>query len=439
MLLLYVMALALALRCLYLPSAAVSVAGLLVLCAISQVSRVRTLHVLEFGVALVSGPWKLGRRIGALARGIGTQGGLRARPLLSVGISLALTSAFLLVLCLANPVLGQFVLSGVTWLWRHLPTLDRITVWLGALVVGLTLLRPSLRSPFTWREDAERTQEAPAFEGLVARNSFVGLNILLLVHQCIDAPNVLGFRAPAGVSTQEYARAGALWITVVLVMINVMLGFFFRAGLAVDTRARTSRLLAYGVIGQAFVLAMTTYERMWLHVKVGGLSNLHFVGFVGATMVTLALASIAYKLARAKSFAFLLRRQLEIAAVALVVFLVTPTQAISARVNVSRIQAGELRPVVHLLEQAENPESAALLLPLLEHPNRTMREGIRGLLAKELVKLQADREEVRGRGPFAWSYAGIKTLDMLERKLGPNPEVDLDAVATLLQAMAETY
>jgi hypothetical protein len=96
---------------------------------------------------------------------------------------------------------------------------------------------------------------------------------------------------------------------------------------------------------------------------------LRIVGFLGASLVVFAMAMITYKLVKAKTFSFVLRRQLEAFAVCTVLFVLLPTHALAARVNVQRIQQGELGPAVQLFAQSKSEESAALLIPLLDHPN----------------------------------------------------------------------
>jgi Domain of unknown function (DUF4173) len=446
---------ALALRCLYLPSGWVSLMGILMLAAIAQATRMRALHVIEYGVALTSVPFKLGRRIHAFARGLAAYGVLRQRgSALSIAIPIAIVSAFASVFCLANPVLERLILGALHWLQNHFPSLERMALWSAVSIAALTLVRPALRMPLAWQEranpddadaeaDAEASDSRP-MEQAIARNALIGLNALFLLQNLLDAPQMLAFQAPAGMTTRQYAHAGALWLTVALLMLNATIGFFFRSRLAVAPHARNVRRLAYGLVAQGFVLSACTYERMLLHVHTVGLSNLHIVGFIGATMVVVGMVAIAYKLARAKTFAFLLRRQLEVAVAALVVFAVLPTHALSARFNVARIQAGELHPVIHLFAQAKSAESAALLLPLCGHPNAVVRNGIRALLASEARVVQARARWAREHGILTWNYADAHAASSFAEALGA-PEVDagradaIDALAELAREQDDAF
>jgi Domain of unknown function (DUF4173) len=428
------MASALALRCLYQPSAFVSVMGLVVLAAIAQGMHVRALHVLEYGVALVSSFSKLGHRLRALSNRLGAYGVLLDGSLL---ISFSIVAAFAIVLCLANPLLETLLLNSFLWLQAHVPSFERIALWCFALCVSLVLLRPSLKTPYTWNESAERLRESSRIEHRVAFNSLVGLNVLFLVQNLLDAPQMLSFRPPEGMTTRAYAHAGAFWLTVALLMLNATIGGLFRAGLAVDPQTRTVRRLAYMVLAQGFVLSACTYERMVLHVYTVGLSNLHIVGFIGATMVAMGMGTLLYKLARAKSFAFLLRRQLEIFAVALVLFALLPTHALSAQFNVARILAGELRPTLHLVAQAQNAESAAVLVPLIHHANPTVRSGVRALLHAEVRVLRREQASIANLGLLSWRYAGPHALGVLSQALRAEPEsVNEDAAIRDLSLMA---
>jgi hypothetical protein len=76
---------------------------------------------------------------------------------------------------------------------------------------------------------------------------------------------------------------------------------------------------------------------------------------------------------------------------------VAPTHLLSARINVARIQSGEYRPVLHTFRQSHETESAAALLPLLDHPDLRVRQGVAALLQDEHEKLG---EEARLRATW---------------------------------------
>jgi hypothetical protein len=414
----------LALRSLYLPSVFVTFVGFAVIAAIAQAIRMPSLYVPEFLLSLIAVGLKLGRRIQAFARGVTKPLNLSSfwSKAATVLIPLILVSVFAGVLSLANPVVAEMIANALRWITFDLPSLWRVAIWIASFWAALMLLRPSLRRAFSWPENAEREQTARPFALALARNSLVGLNLLFLAYNITDAKHLVAFRPPPGMTTQDYAHQGAFWLTVALSMVNATIGFFFRDGLAVDPVAKRTRALGYGLLAQSFVLAGFTYQRMWIHVAHTGLSNLRIVGFLGASLVVFAMAMITYKLAKAKTFAFVLRRQLEAFATCTVVFALLPTHALSAHVNVQRIVQGELGPIVHLFAEAKSEESAALLAPLLTHPNDTVRHGVHALLLRETRELSAEVERNRGAGVLARDFASEDSAAKLQEALAEHQE-----------------
>jgi hypothetical protein len=432
-------ALLLALRSLYLPSVYVTMVGFVVIAAIAQVIRVKGLRVPEFAQALVVVHFKVVRRVRAFAKGVNGALNLSSfwSKLATVVLPLVLVSAFAGVLSLANPVLAAAITNVFRWLAFYFPSPWRMAMWALCFIPALLLLRPSALRPKSMREDAASDQEAKPFALSIARNSLLGLNVLFLAHNVTEASQLIAFRAPAGMSTQDYAHAGAFWLTLALMMVNATIGLFFRDCLAVDPRAKLARVFGYGVLAQSFVLAGFTFERMAIHVSHTGLSNLRIVGFLGASLIVFAMSLITYKLARAKTFTFLLRRQLEAFAACCVLFAVLPTHLVSARLNVTRLQQGELGPVVHLFAQSQSEESAAVLLPLLDHTDDRIRHGVRALILKEAKRLEADVQKQRASGLLAWNFASANTLRTLQPALAAHQEAF--PACTGIPARAEAY
>ena len=114
------------------------------------------------------------------------------------------------------------------------------------------------------------------------------------------------------------------------------------------------------------------------------------MGILDTTLVVAGLVAVALKLRRRHTLTWLVRRQLDAFAVALVLYAVFPTHLVSARVNVARIENGEYRPVLHMFRQSTQPESAASLLPLLGHSDVRVRQGVAALLEHEREVLSHD-------------------------------------------------
>jgi hypothetical protein len=130
---------------------------------------------------------------------------------------------------------------------------------------------------------------------------------------------------------------------------------------------------------------------------------------------------VGVKLLRQRSFVWLLRRQLDALVVGLLGFSLLPTHLVSARVNVSRVMAREYQSLVNVEEQAAEVESAAALLPLLDHDDERIRRGVAALLLNERDNIR--RIEKAKAGWRDGDYATRSTGRALEAASGK-----LDAV-----------
>jgi hypothetical protein len=178
-----VLAALLALRAAYSPSLAVTVCGVLVIAALSQAMRTRSLQVPEFAIALIATMAFAVRRCAAVVRGVGvalriTDLGARAA---AAGISLAVVAGFTLLLAFANPELGSMVTAVFNWTLAHIPSWTRLATWCVSLLAGALLLRPAIRK-FVPAATAASTVVASPMRQRVARHTLLGLNSLLSNH-----------------------------------------------------------------------------------------------------------------------------------------------------------------------------------------------------------------------------------------------------------------
>ena len=381
-------------RCAYDPTTGTVLSGLALLVLFTLTLRARRTFLPEAMVSALSAVAKMPSRIGAAVAGVQRivartrVGNIAVLPIV---IPLALSLVFAGVFALANPLVAH----GLEVAWNALssviafPSPLRIFFWGISLVGAFVLLRPSIRLA-KGSEAAVAEGEATPTSLLVARNALSALNVLFLLYNALDAAFLWSGATPAGMSTQRYAHAGAFWLTVALVMCTGVIGVMFRGPLSHDARARTSRTLAYVWMAQGLVLALGTYRRIGIHIAHSGLSDLRIVGITGTTLVVAGVVAVALKLHRRHAFTWLVRRQLDAFALALVLYAVFPTHLVSARVNVARIEGGEYAPVLHMFRQSQQPESAAELLPLLAHKDARVRQGVATLLESEQKALSAD-------------------------------------------------
>jgi hypothetical protein len=384
---------AVAVRCVYDPTNGTMLSGLALLVLFTLTLRARRTFLPEAMVSALSAVSKLPSRIGAAAAGVQR---LAARTrvgkisVLPIIIPLALCGVFAGVFALANPVVAhgldvacQAIASVIAF-----PSPLRIFFWALSLAAAFALLRPAIRLA-QGSEAAVAEGEATPTSLLVARNALGALNVLFLLYNALDAACLWSGATPAGMTSQRYAHAGAFWLTVALVMCTGVIGVMFRGPLSHDARAKTARTLAYVWMGQGLILALGTYRRIAIHIAHSGLSDLRIVGITGTTLVVAGVVAIALKLHRRHTFTWLVRRQLDAFAMALVLYAVFPTHLVSARVNVARIEGGEYAPVLHMFRQSKQPESAAELLPLLQHKDVRVRQGVATLLEQERKTLAA--------------------------------------------------
>lgn len=412
------MFLVIAARCAFAPGLGTVLLGLLGVFALAITMRGRSTFLTDvaasFGATFVTIP----RRLTAVLAGvhkhlIATREG--PRQISHVLIPAALVSTFVAIFALANPLVARW-LGGVTQL-VGMPAPLRVATWLGLLFGAVLLVRPAVRR--SWApEDAETTDATSRSAIIVARNALVPLNLVFFVYNALDATYLWAGAPPPGVSERQYAHEGAAWLTLALVLLTAVVGVMFRGALAYDPRGRMARVLAFGWLAQGLVLAGGTFRRLAIHITTSGLSNVRILGMFGTAVVALGLVLVGIKLSKRYSFAWLLRRQLDALALSLVAFSVMPTHRVSAPVNVSRVMAHEYQALVNIEEQASEAESAAALLPLLDHDDERIRRGVAALLLDErdvLRKATSSRHRWRDRD-FATARA-LADLDAASPRL----------------------
>jgi hypothetical protein len=413
---------AVAVRSVFEPTALTTLAGLALVFVLTYVLRARRAFVPEMIATALYAIGKLPSRIGAAFAGvkkITSKSKLGSISVLPIVVPLALCGAFIGVFALANPIVAHGV--GVAWTFVAgfgLPGPERVLAWLVFTVLAISLLRPALRLA-QGSEAAEPKGDATKTSLLVSRNALVGLNVLFLAYNALDAAYLWSGHAPAGLSTQKYAHEGAFWLTLALAMLTAVVGTMFRGALAHDLGAKTARTLAYVWMGQGFVLALGTYRRIAIHIAYSGLSDLRIVGILGTTLVACGVALVAYKLRTQRTFTWLVRRQLDAFALTMILYAVFPTHLVSAKVNVARITSGEYRPILHMFRQSKHAESAASLLPLLQHEDKRVRQGVASLLIDERDAL---REEMKSQA--SWRERDIATGRTLAALEAASPEME---------------
>lgn len=413
---------AIAARCLYEATPTVIVSGLVLLTAFTLGLRSRRTFVPEIAYAATAGQLFFVSRVRAAFRGtkrLFARTRFEKMSVLPLVVPAGLVALFVGVFALANPLVAHAVDRAWTVLASlvKLPSFGRVVLWSLAAIFGLALLRPTFRSA-TRNEAMPDQGEASAVSLSTARNALIGLNVVFLLYNALDARYLWTGSPPAGMHTQQYAHAGAFWLTVALVMLTAVIGVMFRGPLASDPRANDSRWLAYAWIAQGLVLALGTYRRIAIHIAKSGLSDLRIVGILGTTLVVCGVVLVLMKVRSGKTFLWVVRRQLDAFMITAIVYAIVPTHLLSATVNVARVESGEYRPVLHAFRQSHETESAAALLPLLDHPDVRVHQGVAALLADErlMLHMQAEHQSGWRQRDFATAHA-TASLDAAEPKI----------------------
>jgi len=361
-------------------------------------------------------------------------------------IPAGLVVVFGAIFAAANPVLQTWLgsvvdhMDGLAWA----PSPLRFVFWGMCAAFAAGLLRPVIRTiagldaRLGVVEVSEPTDVAPAAARLaLARNGMIALNVLFLGYNALDAVYLWGGHALAGVTHTEYAHAGTAWLTVAFVLSTIVLGAVFRGPIEHDARGKLARQLAYAWAAQNFILALGTFRRITMYIAYSGLTELRIVGILGTMLATLGLAIVVYKLARRRTMLWVLRRQLDALAVAIAVFVVTPTGDLAMRYNVARIEADQYRPLLHLYEQPIRAEAIPALLPLLDHPDPVVREGVAVIVAVQRERLRADDAQATSWLDFEIArHRALGALDDLATHLDEVMPGDRGLAAARLRGVA---
>ena len=375
------------------PNAGSILSGLALSFAFVVALRMRKTYVPELVSSAFSSLERFPSRVGAAFAGVKRAYATTRMgrfSVLPVVVPIGVAAAFLGVFALANPIVEHAVTAGWAAFARvvGLPHPLRIGLWAATLIGGATLLRPACKKTVV-QEAAVTTDEATSTNVQIARNTLLLLNVMFAGYNALDAACLWAGVPPKGTTTQIYAHQGAAWLTVALAMLTVVVGYLFRGALAHDSKARLARILSYVWMGQGLVLALGTYRRIAMHIAYSGLSDLRIVGILGTTLVVGGMALVLVKLVSTRSLGWLVRRQLDAFAATFVLYAIFPTHLCAASVNVSRIEQGEYRPVLHLFRQASETESVTTLLPLLHHQDARVRQGTAALLTQKREQLES--------------------------------------------------
>lgn len=369
------------------------------------------------GVAsAVGAPGQLWTYVAGALRTV-TAGRLRHVRWVTIVVPLGVVTIFAFVFVAANPLLERWF--GMAWdaVWGgRFFTPARLGFWLLAAIAAAGLLAPRLRTLRLSEElgagaGGEAELAAPAETSVVtARNVLLGVNLLFLAYNALDAVYLWAGSPPPGLDHTSYAHRGTAWLTVSLLLSTVVLGLVFRGGMnARAPETRLVRTLGLAWAAQNFVLAAGTFRRIAMYIDDSGLTSLRCFGIAGVIVVSVAFTLLVLKVARRHSALWLLRSQFDAFAIALVVWTVLPIDSLVWSFNVERIEAGQERPLLHLFEQNVSAEGVAPLAALLHHPDPVVARGV----ASRLSELR-QRLHQQGAAAHRWTQRELARARALE-------------------------
>ena len=315
----------------------------------------------------------------------------------AVVLPMAAVVTFGTLFTLANPDLFEWTRgrldSAYRWTIGRLQTLSiwEIPFCVAALVIGAGLMRPfrpGLRFGGSDRIETSAERASPMYAAY--RNTLVSLVVLFAVYLGFEFRTLWHREFPQGFYYAGYAHQGAAWLTVALLVATVSLSVVFGRSLAHDPRRRRVERLAWLWSAENFLLAIAVYNRLMIYVGYNGMTRMRTVGFFGITLVVVGFALVVYKIARERSFWWLLRHQLLAFVLAGIVYAVWPTDYLTHRYNAVRVQSGYANPSVMIAVKPIDDEGMLNLFELIDHRDPIIREGVRARLATRATELLDD-------------------------------------------------
>jgi hypothetical protein len=369
---------------------------------------------------------------------------LSARASLSVVLPLIALFAFGGLFVLANPDavsffgkrLGEFFHRLSEWFVQTALRPTELLFWFLIACVTAGLLRPILQlaqllggeqrsfaQPSGPSQGQRQGAESKAGSGTTTtqdvslyaafRNTLVSV-IALFAGYLLYEFSSLWFRTfPEGFYYAGYAHQGAAWLTIALALATLTLSLVFSGTVLSDSRLPKLRRLAWIWSAQNLILSLAVYNRLYIYIDFNGMTKMRIVGLFGTSLVVVGFLLMVWKIARGRDFPWLVQRQLWAFAMAVYLFSLTPVDGLAARFNVRRVQQGNLAACMQLGVHKLDLEGTMALLPLLDSPNKPIRDGAAARLAGQAELLERQEKRRAQLGWTATQAAGPRALKRL--------------------------
>jgi hypothetical protein len=317
--------------------------------------------------------------------------------LLSLLIPIAALLVFGSIFVFANPNLFTWVSSELSFLstmimdWLKGISIFELPFCIAALLIGIGLMRPTRPLPqigpagmvMQTMPGQESSTWYPAF-----RNTLITLIGLFIVYLVFEFATLWKRDFPSGFYYAGYAHQGAAWLTFALALATALLSLIFRQSMLRDPRLDRVRNLAWVWSGLNLMLAIAVYNRLLIYVGYNGMTRMRTIGFFGISLVVIGFCLVLYKIAKNRSFWWLIRMQLVALTVTVIAYSVFPVDWVAHRYNASRIRSGYLHPAVMIAVKPISDEGMFPLLGLVGTQDATIREGVLALLAQRHQEIQ---------------------------------------------------
>jgi hypothetical protein len=321
---------------------------------------------------------------------------------------------------------------------------QRLFLWGFIAWIAAGLIRPVFARSAVFAEEKqgpiESTTPAGDLGGLTALFVLGAAVLLFFLFNLVDVFYLWGKAAlPEGVTYSEYARRGAGWLTFALFAATLLLGLASASFLRGYRGAVVIKGLSFLWILLGLVMALGVLRRIHLYIGYNGLTPLRITGVFGTLITSAGLLVMAVKIAASKNLSWVVRRYIVVFLVGVNAYAVTPEQALSARWNAARAIEGNLAPLAWLFESREvndnyriSAEALPWLVPLLDHPDPIVAEGMAAYLHDELQHLDY-RTANKGWRSYQISRANARSaLERVRSRLVKDP----DAVSALREAVS---
>ena len=329
-------------------------------------------------------------------------------------LPLAGTLTFVWLFALANPVIAEWVASLRT------PRIDgmtilRVVLWLVLAWLAWGLLRPHPTLRLVGTFDGSGDLAIPGVSPASVLLSLAAFNLLFLLQNAMDAAWLWGLAPlPEGLTLAAYAHRGAYPLIATALLAALFVLVALRPGSATAGISAVRRLLALW-IAQNLFLVFNAGWRTVDYIEAYSLTVLRIAALLWMALVAVGLALIWWRIAVAKSAAWLINANLAAAGVLLSAVAFVDLGVVAAQWNVRHAREidgdGAQLDLCYL-----NRLGGSALLPLIElegralpAPLRQQVRNARGMVHRGLI------DEVAAGG---WDWLSQYRLDEARRRLG---------------------